>query len=45
MKVRVNVAAQSGVSAILSSPILTAVIIAVIAGAVYSVYKYRRKST
>ena len=45
MKVRVNVAAQSGVSAILSNPILIVVIIVVIAGAGYSVYKHRRKST
>jgi len=33
------------VSAILSNPILIVVIIVVIAGAGYSVYKHRRKST
>jgi hypothetical protein len=43
MKVRVNVTAQTGIPAILSNPILMSVIIAVIVGIGYAVYKFRKK--
>ncbi|WAC06118.1 MAG: S-layer protein [Methanoregula sp.] len=43
MKVRVNVTAQTGISALLSNPIMVSVIIAVIIGIVYAVYKFRKK--
>ena len=43
MKVRVNVTAQTGISAILSNPIMMSVIIAVIVGIGYAVYKFRKK--
>ena len=43
MKVRVNVTAQTGIPAILSNPIMMSVIIAVIVGIGYAVYKFRKK--
>jgi len=43
MKVRVNVIAQSGISAILSNPIMMSIIIAAIVGVGFGIYKYRRK--
>jgi hypothetical protein len=43
MKVRVNVTAQAGIPAILSNPIMMSVIIAVIVGIGYAVYKFRKK--
>jgi hypothetical protein len=43
MKVRVNVTAQTGIPAILSNPIMMSVIIAVIVGIGYAVYKLRKK--
>jgi len=43
MKVRVNVIAQSGISAILSNPIMMSSIIAAIIGVGFGIYKYRRK--
>ena len=43
MKVRVNVTEQTGISAILSNPIMISVIIAVIVGIGYAVYKIRKK--
>jgi hypothetical protein len=43
MKVRVNVIAQSGISAILSNPIMMSIIIAAIIGVGFGIYKYRRK--
>lgn len=43
MKVRVNVVAQSGISAILSNPIMMSIIIAAIIGVGFGIYKYRRK--
>jgi hypothetical protein len=42
MKVRVNVTAQTGIPAILY-PIMMSVIIAVIVGIGYAVYKFRKK--
>ena len=43
MKVRVNVTEQTGISAILSNPIMVSVIIAVIVGIGYAIYKIRKK--
>jgi hypothetical protein len=43
MKVRVNVTAQTGIPAILSNPIMMSVIVAVIVGIGYAVYKFRKK--
>jgi hypothetical protein len=41
MKVRVNVIAQSGISTILSNPIMMIIIIAAIIGVGFGIYKYR----
>jgi hypothetical protein len=43
MKVRVNVTAPAGATAILSNPIYLSIIVAVIIGAVYLVYHFRKK--
>lgn len=43
MKVRVNVTAAAGITAILSNPIYLSLIVAVIIGAVYLVYHFRKK--
>ncbi|MCX6683059.1 MAG: S-layer protein [Methanoregula sp.] len=43
MKVRVNVIAQSGISTILSNPIMMIIIIAAIIGVGFGIYKYRRR--
>jgi hypothetical protein len=43
MKVKVNVTAPSGVSAILSNPLYLSVIVAIGIGAVYLVYHFRKK--
>jgi hypothetical protein len=43
MKVKVNVTAPAGVTAILSNPIYLSVIVAIIIGAVYLVYHFRKK--
>lgn len=43
MKVKVNVTAPAGVTAILSNPIYLTIIIAVIIGAVYMLYHFRKK--
>ena len=44
MKVRVNVTAPAGVTAILSNPIYLSIVIAAIIGIVYLVYSYRKKN-
>ena len=43
MKVKVNVTTPAGMTAILSNPIYLSIIVAVIIGAVYLVYHYRKK--
>jgi len=43
MKVRVNVTRQTGITAIISNPIIMSIIIAAIIGTGYAVYKYRRR--
>lgn len=43
MKVRVNVMAQTGISVILSNPIIMSLIIAMIIGIGYAVYKFSKK--
>jgi len=43
MKVKVNVTAPTGATAILSNPIYLAIIVAIIIGAVYLVYHFRKK--
>jgi hypothetical protein len=43
MKVRINVTAPAGTTAILSNPIYLSIIVAVIIGAVYLVYHFRKK--
>jgi hypothetical protein len=43
MKVKVNVSAPAGATAILSNPIYLSIIVAVIIGAVYLVYHFRKK--
>jgi hypothetical protein len=43
MKVRINVTRQTGITAIISNPIIMSIIIAAIIGTGYAVYKYRRR--
>ncbi len=43
MKVKVNVTAPAGMTAILSNPIYLSIIVAIIIGAVYLVYHFRKK--
>jgi hypothetical protein len=43
IKVQINVTAQTGITAIISNPIIMSIIIAAIIGTGYSVYKYRRR--
>jgi hypothetical protein len=43
MKVKVNVSSPAGVTALLSNPIYLSIIIAVIIGAIYLVYHFRKK--
>ncbi len=43
MKVKINVIAPAGATAILSNPIYLSIIVALIIGAVYLVYHYRKK--
>lgn len=44
MKVKVNVTAPAGITAILSNPIYLSIIIAAIIGIIYLVYHYRKKN-
>jgi hypothetical protein len=43
MKVRINVMRQTGITAIISNPIIMSIIIAAIIGTGYAVYNYRRR--
>jgi hypothetical protein len=43
MKVRVNVTAQTGISSVLSNPILMSLLVAAVIGTGYAVYTFRKK--
>jgi len=43
--VQINVTAQTGITAIISNPIIMSIIIAAVVGIGYGIYKYRRKGS
>ena len=43
MKVKVNVTAPAGMTAVLSNPIYLSIIVAIIIGAIYLIYHFRKK--
>ena len=45
IKVQINVTAQTGITAIISNPIIMSIIIAAVVGIGYGIFKYRRKGS